>query len=206
MRAIVISLGTARQEQVRADVAQLLEQQASIDVIVTKSEPWERIASETRLHEVGVLESRHPVLRLERFVVLRVPRLRYQLGARLLSLLSRVLPGGLGRTATAMSGRWKARWLHTKERSDRFHKERFGAWYGRLRPFVLWRTVRRQILPGLNLDIQPPDLVIYADGLSTPTAWHLAQKYPSAGVGTDLDSAILDRERYGRSAGPARRS
>lgn len=206
MRVVIVSLGTARQEQVLADAAAVVEAGGSVELLVTKVEPWDGLPEGVRTHAVGTVEAKHPLLRVERTIVLRLPRVIYRIGAKVVSLLARILPGRLGRMADGLGRRWKGAWLATKARTTRFHKERFGGWYARVRPWVLWRAARRRVVPRLELDRHPPDLIIVADGLSTPIGWHLARRYPAAGVGFSLADASEDRERYGVAVGASNRS
>ena len=204
MKIVMVSLGTARRERVLADIEEACAAGACVELIVTKLEPWDGIPTDVRAHPLGVIEAKHPVPRIGRLLVLRLPRVIYRLGARVLSALSKLLPGRAGRAAERVGGRWKRAWTVTKERTDRFHRERFGSWYGRVRPYVLWRAARRRVLPRMGLDREPPDLIVVADGLSTPIGWHLVRKHPDAGVGFSLADARTDRELYA-SAGRSRR-
>jgi hypothetical protein len=202
MNLVAISLGTARQRQIEADIAKALELGWTVDLVVTKTAPWVDVPAEVTIHPVGDRESRHVLLRTERFLVLRAPRLVYEFVRRILSVLERVTPGRIGRRVRRAQGWWKRRWIVTREGTARFHKERWGLLYANVRPFVLWRTARRHVLAGLHA----PDLVVVGDGLSSPVGWHLIRRYPAAGVGFSLAEAEEDRARarQGRRRGTRR--
>lgn len=188
MRAVVVSLSTARQAQVLEDLDSLVQRGAEVDLIVTKPEAWE-VDDRIRVHGLADREASHPLLRLERTVVLTLPRVLYGIGRRVLAVLARVLPGPAGRRVGALQGRWKRAWTSTRDASRRFHKERWGSWYADVRPWFLWRVARRGPVRGLT---SPADVVVVADSLSVPIGWQLARRWPQARVGFSLDEALSD--------------
>lgn len=187
MKALVLSLSTAREAQMRADIDELLEAGHSVELVVTKGQRWEDLPTAVRMHSLATVEYRHPVLRAERFVVLTLPRYIYKVVARILQLAARLLPGRVGRKFEILSGQAKKVWVATREGSKRFHKEKWARWYGFVRPWFLWRATRRHIVPQLD---GPWDVIIVGDALSTPIGWKLARRLPQASVGFSLDEAL----------------
>lgn len=190
MRLLAVSLGTSRRAQIEKDIAEALKLGWSVDLVVTKAGPWAAVPAEVRRHELGEREGQHPILRLERLLVLSAPRLVYEFVRRVLSVLSRA-PGRPGRSMKRLQGLWKQAWIAAREGTARFHKERWGAAYGQVRPFVLWRTARRHVVPQLPV----ADFIVVGDGLSAPIGWQLVRRWPHAGVGFNLAEAHADLDR-----------
>lgn len=187
MRALILSLSTAREAQVRHDVERLLADGHTVELVTTKETDFEDLPPEVRIAALSDAERAHPVLRAERLLVLTLPRWIYTAVARLLRIVARVLPGPLGRRVDRLGGRWKRRWIATREATRRFHKERWGHAYSHVRPWFLWRTARRKVLPQLSGSW---DIIVVADALSTPIGWQLARRHPQASVGFSLDEAL----------------
>lgn len=187
MRALIVSLSTAREAQVRDDVDQLLGEGYEVELVTTKEQDFEDLPAQVRVAGLSDAERAHPVLRAERLLVLTLPRWIYTAVARVLRVLARVLPGRIGRRVDRLAGLWKRRWVATREAARRFHKQRWGTAYSYVRPWFLWRTARRKVLPRLSGSW---DVIIVADALSTPIGWKLARKHPQASVGFSLDEAL----------------
>lgn len=187
MRALIVSLSTAREAQVRDDVDRLLAEGYAVELVTTKEQDFEDLPAQVRVAGLSDAERAHPVLRAERLLVLTLPRWIYTAVARVLRVLARVLPGRIGRRVDRLGGLWKRRWIATREAARRFHKQRWGKAYSHVRPWFLWRTARRKVLPRLD---GPWDVIIVADALSTPIGWKLARQYPRASVGFSLDEAL----------------
>lgn len=195
MRALILSLSTARAAQVAADVDRLLADGYSIEVVTTKAQDFEHLPPEVEVHQLTDAERGHPLLRAERFLVLVLPRWVYTAVARVLRLAARLLLGRLGRRVDRLGGVWKRRWIATREATRRFHKERWGRWYSYVRPWFLWRVARRKVLPRLNSSW---DVIVVADALSTPIGWKLARRHPTASVGFSLEEALdAGADRHG---------
>lgn len=189
MNVLILSLTTARAAQVVADVQQLLADGHQVHLVVTKGKDWEDVDPRVAVHALSDVEGRHPILRIERFLVLVLPRLVYSLVARLLAVVARLLPGPFGRRVQRLGGAWKRRWIVVREASRRFHRERWGRVYGAIRPWILWRVARRSVLPDLK---GPWEIIVVADALATPIGWKLARRWPEAAVGFSLDEALAE--------------
>ncbi|MBS2966048.1 hypothetical protein KGA66_23590 [Actinocrinis puniceicyclus] len=69
----------------------------------------------------------------------------------------------------------------------------FGKFYRLLRPYVLWRVVRADVLR--QVDWAAVEQLVICDSHAIPIGWHLARRHPGLSVGFELDRGpYLDRE------------
>jgi len=109
---------------------------------------------------------------LEQWLVLDAP-------ARVLRTLRRLA----GRTHSVVPEAVVARIQRRQERvSDLLDTKLFARLYQFVRPRGLWRIIRRQVLPQLDLDHTRQIVVSGASGVTT--AWRLAKRYPNLTVTT----------------------
>lgn len=69
----------------------------------------------------------------------------------------------------------------------------FSKFYRLLRPYVLWRVMRADVLR--QVDWTAVEQLVICDSHGIPIGWHLAKRHPLLTVGFELDrSPYLDRE------------
>lgn len=76
--------------------------------------------------------------------------------------------------------------------------------YRLLRPYVMWRVTRKQVVR--RLDWSAVEQLVICDSHAIPIGWHLARRHPGLAVGFELDRApYADREAAAPAgAAPAR--
>lgn len=182
MHVLFVAMSTSRLQQTVRDIRFLLDHGGRATVITTKAANWSSLDPAASLHELATAESRHWFVRSERIAVFRGPDLLLRVVRKLLALAVRVLPvPGGDRLLAKFDGLRRRQATAAKT----FHKQRFGPFYRNVRPYVLWRTARSQLLPRIDLD--DVDAVVIADALSTPIGWHLAQEHGELPVTFSLD-------------------
>jgi hypothetical protein len=187
VNVLYLALSSARIGPVSRDAAHVVDAGGSATIVVTKPDAWTDLPPEVQVLPLADAESGHWFLRAERIAVFRLPALLLRLLRKLLVLGARA-PGPVGGAARTGRDGVERALVRQQRAATRFHKERFGRFYRNVRPFVLWRVARSEVLP--KLDLSTFDAVVVADSLSTSLAWQLADANPDLEVGFDL---IRDR-------------
>lgn len=182
MSVLFLSLGTTRARAVRNYTAFLLARGVDVDIVTVNPEPWREVGLDARARLLTLREGegRHPLPRTERVLVFRLPRA----GFAALHLV-RLLPG-IGRPADRLVAAAERVQLRC---SQAFHDKVFVRFYRLLRPWVLWRISRRQVLRGI--DWPATEQVVICDSHAIPIGWHLARRHAELAVAFELD-----RTRY----------
>ncbi|MGJ7442410.1 hypothetical protein [Aquipuribacter sp. MA13-6] len=181
MKVLFLALTHIRAAAIKRHSHFLLEHGVDVVLITGAREPWdaEGLDERVQVHTLEQGEARNPVLRVERLVI-HAPRF-------LLGLLQRLL----GRRSGPVDA--------VRARYDRlaqaFHRRVFMRGYRVLRPWLLWRVARRDVLP--RLDVASFDEVVVGDSHAIPLGWHLARLHPDLKVGFSLDRAA-----YGDATDP----
>jgi hypothetical protein len=134
-----------------------------------------------RVHSVGAAERRRISRRLVDGLVTGGPR-------RALGLLragTRSLPSPLPEALAITAQRGHRRV------ADKFNRKVYGRYYAVVRPRILWRITRRQVLPSLDLSRTRRIVVQGVPGVTI--GWGLARQDPSISVGTDLTLPPTDQ-------------
>ena len=75
----------------------------------------------------------------------------------------------------------------------------FSKFYRLLRPYVMWRVTRKQVVR--QVDWSAVEQLVICDSHAIPIGWHLAKRHPGLTVGFELDRApYADRELIGAAA------
>jgi len=73
--------------------------------------------------------------------------------------------------------------------------------YRLLRPYVMWRVTRKQVVR--RLDLSAVEQLVICDSHAIPIGWHLAKRHPGLTVGFELDRApYADRAAAPAGAAP----
>lgn len=189
MNVLYLALSTSRLAQVVRDLEFVSEHGGNATLVTTKGSVWPDLGPAVTVHELADAEASHWFVRGERVLVFRLPSLVLRALRKVAVVLGRLLPGGLGKAMAPAEDALQSALLRQQELAQRFHKGPFADFYRNLRPFVLWRTARRNVLDGL--DVGAFDAVVVADSLSTPIGWHLAKEHPQLEVAFSLDRERL---------------
>lgn|GEM_PF-1115395 len=181
-RVLLLALNTPHPDRVLEHTRFLLARGVQVDLVTVDESRWRTrgLDPRVRLHSLRGGEGRHPIPRTERVVVRRGPQLA--LGA-LTSSAART--GDLRlQVATGAVQRGHAR------AADAFHRKVFLRGYRVIRPYLLWRVARRELLA--VLDPATLDAVNVCDANSIPIGYHLAQDYPGLTVRNSLDRSPFE--------------
>ncbi|OKI45214.1 glycosyltransferase [Micromonospora sp. CB01531] len=147
-----------------------------VDVITHDANLWREAARDHRLrvHPIDVAESRRPMLRVEQAIVYRVP--------------GKVLSAVRKRTRRQESI-WPELGVLNAQRAHRklarlVHDSGFERGYRIVRPRIMWRVVRRDVLP--KLDLTRTRRVVVAGTYGVTVGWQLARRHPDLVVTTSL--------------------
>jgi hypothetical protein len=188
MNALIISLGPLARMPTFPDAEFLVDQGWTVTLLASFLPDDARIPPGVRVIELADAEAVALVNRGEKFLVQSFPRLALRLARRLFARAGRVR--GIGRPArvamrVTMAAQVRQPWFST-----RVHRTWQRRPYRALRPFVLWRLIRRTGLP--ELLVAGTHLIVCADReVSIAVAWHLAKLLPDTPV-----CFGVDRERW----------
>lgn len=175
-RVVLVAINAPRFYPARDFALRAAAAGLGVDVITNDANLWRDAARDPRLriHPVDVAESRRPLLRVERALVYRVP-------------------GKLLATARERTRRQEAIWpelgVLTAQRAHNklarlIHTNGFERGYRIVRPRVMWRVVKRDVLP--RLDLARTRRVVVAGTNGVTVGWQLARRYPEITVTTSL--------------------
>ncbi|MEV7296771.1 glycosyltransferase family 4 protein [Streptomyces microflavus] len=177
-RAVLLALAPPKARRVAAYANHLAGRGVHVTVVTAKASVWSRMHLDPRVSLVSIekSEKRLRVPRGERFLVYRAPRAVLHKVRAVAKKQRRTITPELMVAAVQRT--------HTKA-ADTFHKKVFNRGYEELRPQILSRIAKRDVLPGLRLDLT--DHVFVCDVNSTVTGWKWAKAYPNLTVTTNLD-------------------
>lgn len=183
MKVLFLALTATRARAIKRHCHFLLEHEVEVVLVTTNPEPWEaeKLDPRVQVHTLREGEGRHPLPRGERLLVFRGPRF-------VLARAQRAAGGGASIVAVV---------TRRYERGARlFHRKIFMRLYRALRPYILWRVARRDVLPGIGLSTV--NEVVVGDSHAIPLGWHIARQYPALKVSFSLDRAV-----YSDASAPA---
>ena len=193
MKVLIIALTTSRRNAVLDDCAFLREQGAEVQLLTLKADDWPELDAEVPVLELGAAEKVHPLPRVERLLVFRLPGAFFKVLLRAAAVLASV-PGGSA-PARALAGAARTAEAGWTKVANAWHRRGFMRFYRVLRPWVLWRAARRSVLSPAVLD--GFDRVVVADAQGIPVGWHLARRDEALPVTLGLDRtsvAVARRE------------
>ncbi|WP_405425488.1 glycosyltransferase family 4 protein [Micromonospora sp. NBC_00617] len=176
-RIVLVAINAPRFYPARDLVLRAAEAGLGVDVITDNANLWRAAATSprVRIHPVDVAESRRPMLRFEQALVYRAP--------------GKVLAAVREQTRRRESI-WPELGVLNAQRAHRklaklVHNSGFERGYRVVRPRVMWRVVRREVLPKLDLARTRRVVVAGTNGLTI--GWQLARRYPEIQVTTSLN-------------------
>jgi hypothetical protein len=178
-RVVVVSLNYVAARQAIRYANALVEVGVDVDFVVTQNtsatEAPVEVDPRVNVHPVMAVEAKHPIRRVERFLVFRLPG----------GLLSRA------RAITSRGGMTRGvdRALEAVQRAHQyaagsFHHRMFMPVFRQVRPLLLARAARKGMAA---LDIGSVERIVAADNAAVPLAWRLARRYPTPVATTALD-------------------
>jgi glycogen(starch) synthase len=175
-RIAVVAINPPGSGHTRRYIDAARERGYGIDLIALDPDKWVSYRDDegVRLHGIGATENRRFSRRLERGLVTTLPRK----GLGYLRARSRALPSPMPEALVITAQR-----AHKKV-ADEFHKKVYDRWYEAVRPRILWRVTRREVLP--QLDKARIRRVVVHGVPGVTIGWRLAKDDPSVPVGTDL--------------------
>jgi glycosyltransferase involved in cell wall biosynthesis len=184
---LVVSVTRGRRKGVVDDIRYILDTGSQVTFLCMRASEWPEFEGQVTFSEVETAERRHPLLRAEQGLVVRLPNLLVRCVQGVLRRIGRV-PGA---AAPARAAAARTRRLHTRytKLGKAFHTRVFMKGYHAVRPWVLWRSTRSLLLPELDLDAI--DLVLLADAQAVSIGWHLAKARPDLPVTFSLDRSTL---------------
>lgn len=180
-RAVLLALAPPKARRVAAYANHLVERGVHVTVVTAKTSAWSRARLDSRVHLVSIEKSEKKlrVPRGERFLVYRAPR----------AVLHKARAAAKKRRNTVTPEIMVAAVQRTHTRAaDAFHKKVFNRGYAELRPQILSRIAKRDVVPDLRLDLT--DHVFVCDVNSTVTGWKWAKAHPNLTVTTNLDREL----------------
>ena len=175
-RIAVVAISPPSLQSARRYVAGVRERGYGVDLIALDRSHWDRFAADegVRVHLIGEVEERRFTRRLERAAVTSLPR--WALG--FVRARTRSVPSPMPEALAIFAQRGH------RAVADRINRRIYNPYYAVVRPRILWRIARRQVLP--DLDIKRTRRVVVIGPAGVTIGWGLARKYPSIKVGTDM--------------------
>ncbi|MFJ8580594.1 hypothetical protein [Micromonospora sp. NPDC093277] len=179
--------------RVRNYVRRLLNEGVWVDLVfldtgaweLSDAESWAEVRDHPRLtlHTLDGAEQRHPLRRVERVLVHKVPRAVLRRTTRLTSQVKPLRP--LHTPAKALeSGHRRV--------AGAFHTRIYIRAYRLVRPTVLAKLFRQRLA---GVDMSTVDRVVTADVYAVTLGWQLARRYPHLVATTALDLNVSSWRR-----------
>lgn len=175
-RVVIVAIGTPQFTVVRQYAQRLLDSGVGVDVISNDPAQWHRsqIDERVRLLPLNVSERRRPLYWAEQVAVYRAPRKALGIARR------------RAKTAEAL---WPELMVHRMQRrhtkaAQWFHRSVFDPGYQVVRPRVLWKIVRREVLP--KLDLANTERIVVSGVFGVSIGWQLARLRHDLTVTTSL--------------------
>ena len=184
-KVVVVALNHRRHRAISSEAEWALNHGVQVHLVTVSAEGWPFIDPRVQVHELRHGEGAHPVPRIERLVVFRIPR---AVLSRIDAVLAKAARTPAKPVARPLLQGERAVRAGYERLADGFHRKVFIKFYRLLRPYILWRVADRQVLP--RVGVADADQVVVQDAAAITLGWHLARRYP------DLDVAFtLDRSR-----------
>jgi len=192
-RIALVAVSPPNRGHTRSYIDAVRERGYAVDLITLDPAAWRRYSDDggVRMHGIGETEERRLSQRIERGLVTTFPRWALGFLRARTSGLSSPVPEAL-----AIHGQRVHRIL-----AERFDRRVYGRLYQIVRPRILWRITRRQVLP--ELDLARTRRVVVHGATGVTIGWGLAKRDPAMPVGTDLtpptaDAGVHDLQFHGR--------
>lgn len=175
-RITVVAINPPASGRTRRYINTVRERGYGVDLIALDPAKWaeHRFDDGVRIHGIGATEERRLTRRLERAVTVSLPRWALGFARARVSRLPAPLPEALA--ITAQRGHRRV--------ADKFNRKVYDRWYNTVRPRILWRIARREVLP--KLDGTRTRQVVVHGTPGVTIGWRLAKRWPDVPVSTSL--------------------
>ena len=175
-RIAVIAISPPGSGRTRRYINAARERGYAVDLIALDPERWvqHKFDAGVRIIGIGASEERRPTRWLERSVTVTFPRWALGFARARAGQLPGTLPEALA--VTGQRGHRRA--------ADAFNRKIFDRWYNVVRPRVLWRIARREVVP--QLDAARTKQVVVHGPPGIVIGWRLARQWPGVPVSTAL--------------------
>lgn len=181
-RLVVIAMGPANPSAIVDFTRAVSDRGYAVDFVTADAVAASRVGDDgrVRVHSIDATESRNLVLRSEQLLVFRAP-------------------GKILAVALALAQRRHALWPELAVRRGQrghsrvaavVHRKMFRRGYDVVRPLLLWRIARREVLP--HLDLANTGRVVVAGASGVATGWRLARRHPRLTVTTSTSVSFED--------------
>jgi glycosyltransferase involved in cell wall biosynthesis len=183
-RVVVVAINPRNSLRVRQFVQSMRTRGYGVDLIARDRDAWahHKLDGGVRFHTVGAREERRFTRRLERFVVDKFPR---------------KVTGYLRARAHELSSPMPETLAITLQRTQRtvssaFNRRIYNRWYQIIRPRILWRITRRDVLPKLDDNRTKYVMVNGVPGILI--GWRLGRRWPDVPVSMSTRPPIEDAQ------------
>ncbi len=181
-RVVLVAMGPANPYAIKDFIHAMTGRGFAVDLVTADAATGSRVAGDgrVRVYSVEAAESRNVLLRTEQLLVYKVP------GKILAVALA------LSRRRRALGSELAVRRLQRGYRrvAGFVHKKVFKRCYDIVRPLILWRIVRREVLP--RLDLPKTGRVVISGASGVAVGWRLARRHPDLTVTTSTSVSFGD--------------
>jgi hypothetical protein len=187
MHVLILSLSPSRDAAAVDDMEYVLARGGQATLVTTDTAGWGSLDPRISVLSLAEDERKHWLLRTERFLVLIIPGLPLRFTSRSLRAVARHARGPIKPRMVAATNRVDRGRSRIHKASSRVHAR----WLKQIRPWILWRVARRNVLK--QLDLHSVDQIVVADTLAIPLGWHIAQVLPEINIGFTMNREHLNR-------------
>ncbi|MGW9027407.1 glycosyltransferase family 4 protein [Streptomyces sp. NPDC055722] len=178
-RAVVLALTPGKPRRIVDFANDLVARGAEVTLVTAKSDVWKKLDRGINVLSIEAAEKKLRIPRGERFLVYRAPQAVLRRARKLAARNRQAIAPEL---AVASVQR-----VHSRA-ANAFHKRVFNSTYRQVRPRLLSRLAKREVLPQLTLETA--DHVFVSDVNSIVTGWKWAKRHRHLKVTTSLDPEV----------------
>lgn len=165
---LIIAVTNDRRARVYNDIGYLLDEGHEVTLATLNSDKWPDLDARVQVVQLRAAELRHPIPAIEEFLLFKGPRKAFRFARRM---------GSRSVTLVAQVDRAQRAWI---SRARRIHRTYWNPAYRPLRPWIIWRASRKEVLPVLSE--RGYDAIVLADAQAIPLGWHLYHDYSHPNV------------------------
>jgi glycogen(starch) synthase len=175
-RIAVVAINPPGSGGTRRYINSVRERGYAVDLIALNPDNWaeHKFDEGVRMFGLGDTEERRPTRRLERGITVALPRWAFGFARARASRLPATMPEAL----TILGQRAQRRV------TAGFNRRVYDRWYDVVRPRILWRIARREIVP--HLDPARTKRIVVHGTPGVTIGWRLAKRWPGVPVTTSL--------------------
>jgi glycosyltransferase involved in cell wall biosynthesis len=180
-RVVVIGIMPSSYRSTTAYIRSLLDAGFQVDLVTAKTTSWELMGLDDRVHRHEILEAEERMLlsRLEKAVLVTAPD----------KVVGSLRSGARRQRSVDLEARTEKVNRQLMRVADALHNRIYGRAYVIIRPRLLWRVFRRDVLP--NLDLTRTRRVVVAGLGGVTIGWKLGRMVPGMTVTTAQDPLEL---------------